>query len=111
MEKSSNIIWVRIYIYKKKVKIDSILFCKLVNHKIEIYLSPGGKLEGVNHSLQEMETMLPPKMFFRCNRQCIINLDQVDSYSETIPEVILLNGEKIPIAKDRKDELLRRLEE
>lgn len=109
MERANHIIWVQTYIYKKRVDIDLILFCKAVNHKTEIYLYPEGKVEGVHHSLAEMENMLPSDRFFRCSRQCIINLEKVDSYSEKILEVVLVNGEKIPLAKERKEELLRLL--
>lgn len=111
MERKSNIIWVQTYIYKKKVEIDSILFCTTVNHKSEIYFYPEGKLEGVSNSLKEIESMLPYGRFFRCNKQYIINVKQIDLYSEKLLEVVLLNGEKIPIAREKKDELLRLLEE
>ncbi len=109
MKITNNIIWVQTYIYKKRVDIDAILFCRAVNHKAEIHFYPEGKLEGVYHSLAEIESMLPSARFFRCNRQYIVNLEKVDSYSEKILEVVLINGEKIPLAKERKEELLRLL--
>lgn len=110
MEKTRNHIWVQTYVYKKRIAIDAILFCRTSDHKTVIYLTPTGKHEKVSHSLSEMENMLPTDRFFRCNRQCIINLNQVESYSEKIPEVVLYSGEKIAVSRERKEELMRLLE-
>jgi DNA-binding LytR/AlgR family response regulator len=109
MEKT-NQIWVQTYVYKKRITIDTILFCRTIDHKTMIYLTPDGKHEKVSHSLTELENMLPADRFFRCNRQCIVNLNQVESYSEKIPEVVLYSGEKIAVAREREEELFRLLE-
>jgi len=109
MEEGSHHIWVQTSIYKKKVTIDSILLCKVEKRKVDIYFHPDGKLEGTYHSLTDMETMLPERKFCRCNRQCIINIDHVDKYSEKIPEIVMTNGMCIHVGKDYKENLSKLL--
>ena len=103
MENVHSFIWVQTHVYKKKIQLNSILYCKAANRKVDIYFHPEGKLEGAYHTLSEMETMLSSGKFCRCNRQYILNLDFVEQYSDKIPAVILINGECISIARDRKE--------
>jgi DNA-binding LytR/AlgR family response regulator len=109
MENEDCYIWVKTSVYLKRVLIDSILLCKAEDHKVDIYFHPEGKLEGTRHSLEEFENLLPKCKFCRCNRQYIINVDQVDKYSEKIPEVVLINGLHVQVSKDRKDNLSKLL--
>lgn len=109
MEKTPSFIWVQTPVYKKKVLISSILYCKAVNRKVDIYFHPEGKLEGTYHTLTEMESMLSAANFCRCNRQYILNLDHVEQYSDKIPEVILSNGERVSISRERKETIDRML--
>lgn len=109
MEKEHSIIWIKTCIYKKKVERDSILYFKAEDRKVNVYLN-AGELKEIRHTLANLEEMLPKDKFFRCNRQVIVNVDYVDQFSEKIPEIILTNGEKISVAKDRKDDLSKLLD-
>ena len=109
MEKGHRYIWVKTCIYRKRVESDTIIYCKSENRKVHIYMCPGGEIRGAYHTLADMEKRLPKDKFFRCNRTIIVNVDFVDQFSEKIPAIILTNGEKISLAKDRKDDLARLL--
>ncbi|MDQ2075930.1 LytTR family DNA-binding domain-containing protein [Marinimicrobium sp. ABcell2] len=61
-----------------------------------------GKKAFVKKSLSQLEQRLPSKLFFRANRQFIINLDAITSISEAIHEgydVTMRNGETIEISR------------
>jgi DNA-binding LytR/AlgR family response regulator len=108
MENKNSIIWVKTSSYKKKVMIDSILFCKAAKKKVDIYLYPESTQIPSSNSLAYLEDLLPADKFCRCNRQCIINIDQVEQYS--LAEVILINGTHVSVARDRKKGVISQLD-
>lgn len=109
MNETDNCIWVQTQVYKRRVFTDTILYCKFVNRRVDIYFYPEGKLEGTFHTLLDFETELPKCKFCRCNRQYIVNVDYIEQYSEKILEVVLVNGFHVQIAKERKEELFKLL--
>lgn len=62
-----------------------------------------GRDYGVDYSLEQLQSMLDPRKFFRINRECIINIDSIAlmySYSSSRLQLTLKNMEK-----SEKDEL------
>lgn len=74
-----------------------------------IYLTDGDRIL-VSKPLKEIESMLPPQVFFRIHSAYLINLDYVKRYSkEDGGSVILNDGSHIPLARRRKKEFFERL--
>jgi DNA-binding LytR/AlgR family response regulator len=105
----SPFIWAQASVYKRKIFTDSIICIKSEDHKADIYESEKPKPLRVNHTLIQMENKLPKDKFCRCNRRYIINIDEVEQYSEKVSEVILFNGMKIPVEKSQKECLCKLL--
>jgi DNA-binding LytR/AlgR family response regulator len=52
---------------------------------------------GIDHSLDQLQTLLDPRKFFRINRDCVINIESValmHSYSSSRLQLALKNSEK-----------------
>src|SRR5664279_3840455 len=63
-----------------------------------VFLSDNqGKDYGVDYSLDQLQTLLDPRKFFRINRECIVNIDVIAlmySYSSSRLQLTLKNREK-----------------
>ena len=57
--------------------------------------------------IRVLEDRLGDKDFFRCHKSFLVNLNYVDSYRRQ--ELLLDNGERIPIAKRRYDDFCTEL--
>lgn len=56
-----------------------------------------GKDYGIDYSLEQLQSMLDPRKFFRINRECIVNIDSIVmmySYSSSRLQLTLKNKEK-----------------
>ena len=56
-----------------------------------------GKDYGIDYSLDQLQTMLDPRKFFRINRECIVNIENISlmySYSSSRLQLTLKNKEK-----------------
>lgn len=56
-----------------------------------------GKDYGLDYSLEQLQSLLDPRKFFRINRDCIVNIDSVtlmSSYSSSRLQLLLKNEEK-----------------
>jgi DNA-binding LytR/AlgR family response regulator len=61
-----------------------------------------GKDYGIDHSLEQLQNMLDPRKFFRINRECIVNINAIETmygYSSSRLQLTLKNSSK-------KDELV-----
>jgi len=61
-----------------------------------------GKDYGIDYSLEQLQNMLDPRKFFRINRECIVNINAIESmysYSSSRLQLTLKNSSK-------KDELV-----
>lgn len=66
-----------------------------------------GKKRIVSKSLQEIESMLPQDIFFKSHVSHLINLNSVVCYKkEDGGAIVLADGSKVPVAKQRKEELI-----
>jgi DNA-binding LytR/AlgR family response regulator len=56
-----------------------------------------GKDYGIDYSLEQLQTMIDPRKFFRINRECIVNIDAISlmySYSSSRLQLTLKEKEK-----------------
>lgn len=63
----------------------------------------------VTKKLKEIDELLPTDHFFRIHNSYIINLDKIKEYLKNDGYVILENGAKIPVSRQRKSEFLEKL--
>jgi DNA-binding LytR/AlgR family response regulator len=72
-----------------------------------------GKDYGIDYSLEQLQTMLDPRKFFRINRECIVNLESISlmySYSSSRLQLTLKNIEKsdlFVVSRDKVSEFKR----
>ena len=72
-----------------------------------------GKDYGIDYSLEQLQTMLDPRKFFRINRECIVNLESISlmySYSSSRLQLTLKNMEKsdlFVVSRDKVSEFKR----
>jgi two-component system, LytTR family, response regulator len=74
-----------------------------------IYFHDNKKIT-VSKSLKEVEAMLPPELFIRCHLSHVINVNSIKSFrKEDGGHLLLSEGSKVPVAKNKKNELIGRL--
>lgn len=74
----------------KSVKTDDIAYIHSKNKLSYFYTFEGDKIAS-EYKLQELESMLDPKIFFRANRQIIVNLDAIKEMSRIEASRIKIN--------------------
>ena len=70
-----------------------------------LYLSDTKKIV-VTKKLKEIDELLPTDHFFRIHNSYIVNLDKIKEYLKNDGYVILENGAKIPVSRQRKSDFL-----
>ncbi len=74
-----------------------------------VYL-PNGEKHLVNRSMKEFDEILPEPDFFRIHQSHLVNTERVRKFlKEDGGYLVMQDGAKLPIARRRKDELLRLL--
>lgn len=101
MKEKRSFFWAKISIYRKRVWLDTIHYITIEEGKTTIYFTNDCKPLEIDQSLTDLESVLPCDRFFRCNRSCIVNIDSIDKFSEKIPELVLTDGKRFPIVRDR----------
>lgn len=95
----------KIEVYKERVKCDilqrDILYIEAVDSSVEFVLNEG--IFRKETSLTELEKELDEKVFFRINRQCIVNMAQIQKYEKG---TVLINGENKKVSQRRKKEFV-----
>lgn len=90
----------------KVVSISNILYAKAEDTYTNFFLSNHEKIVSTKH-LMEYEKLLGSYRFFRVHKSYLINLNKVDKIVKGDHMGLqLINGEIIPIARRRKDELI-----
>ncbi len=89
-----------------KIKEKDIIFIKAYNGYIEIYARDNSFRKDI--SLNMFERQLDKKMFFRVNRQYLVNLKYVDSYTNTH---IKIRDKKFLISVRRQKEFINKYRE
>ena len=88
------------------VTLASIRYIESCKNYVRIYF--GDDKAYVKKSLNSVEERLPPGHFFRANRQCIINLQEIGSIEESISlgyDVTMKDGRQIEISRRNALEL------
>lgn len=91
------------------LEFDQIVFCQSDRNYTEIVLQNGNK-KMVSKTLKEIEEQLPASIFFRVHNSYIANLQKVTGYIHSDGGMLILNNNyEIKISRNRKKELLDRL--
>jgi two-component system, LytTR family, response regulator len=74
-------------------------------------LHAGGKAHLIRERMQALEERLDPERFFRIHRSAIVQLDRIESLRRRNGDVAvhLKTGEELPVARNRREELERKL--
>ncbi|HKJ30345.1 MAG TPA: LytTR family DNA-binding domain-containing protein [Bacteroidales bacterium] len=100
----------------KRNKLDKIQLSEIMYFsKCGVYtlaLLKGDKQEIIEHSLENLELMLPDKTFFRIHRGFLVNLEEIE---EILPgrspnKVILSDGSKLPVSKRKRRALIAQID-
>ncbi len=84
----------------------NIFYLRADNVYTDIFLADSSTLT-VSKSLKEFDQLLPKPTFFRCHRSYLLNMEAVKEYITAAGgEIVMKNGIKIPIARDRKEEFI-----
>lgn len=93
---------VRCYTTTYKVPLQNIEYVEAQNKAVQFHLTDGRMLQSF-HPLYDYEVELTVKEgFFRCHRSYIVNLQQVDHYTQK--ELRMSNGVTIPISRSQQKE-------
>tara|TARA_R110001599_G_scaffold175355_1_gene367404 strand:+ start:7812 stop:8540 length:729 start_codon:yes stop_codon:yes gene_type:complete len=87
-----------------KIKLDTILYLKSDHVYIEVFTTDGKK-HLIRGSLTDLSERLP-KNFYRTHRSFSINIDHMEAINSAY---VVMNGEQIPIGKNYRDDLLKRI--
>lgn len=90
----------------KKVNFSDIFYIESYTDYVKIYGDSG--VLTTRETISSIESKLPQKQFLRTHRSYIIAIEKIDSFSN---EEIILNNKSIPISRNYKPEVLRRLDE
>ncbi len=87
-----------------KIKLPDIRFLKSDHVYVEVHTVKGNK-HLIRGSLSDLSERLP-KNFYRTHRSFTINVDHMDAINSAY---VLMNGEQIPIGKNYRDDLLKKI--
>lgn len=96
LKKHRQAIAVRQGTHIQRVPLDKILYLEVLDRKI--YLHTSRETIPFYGKLEELEPSLP-KMFFRCHRSYIVNMQHIKRYDKG--EITLYGSETIPLSKRR----------
>lgn len=88
---------------------NDIISCSSDSNYTMIFLT-GGKKKLISKTLKEVESWLAPHNFFRTHNSHLVNLDHIKEYIRSDGGYLVLsNGNTLPVARNRKDDLLNRI--
>jgi len=88
------------------VKINNILFCKAEINYSTIYTLDNNSFTIVS-TLKNLEEILPSKIFFRCHKSYLVNLNFIKTYDKSRDRIILENGRELEIATRRVEQFMQ----
>ncbi len=90
-----------------KVLYSDILYVESMQKYVRFHLK--GKKPVVSlMSISALAELLPGSRFFRCQKSFIVNLDKIESIEGN--QLVLFTGDKVPVSKHLKAELLTRVD-
>ena len=90
------------------LKLDEILFVESDGNYCTLFLLDNQKIL-VTKKLKEIDSLLPDESFFRIHNSYIINLNKIKEFLKTEGYVIMESGHRIPVARQRKSDFLKKL--
>lgn len=93
------------------ILVKDILYCMADDVNTKIYLQQAEGHSLVCRSLKEVEGLLKNKGFFRVHNSYVVNLNYMERYIKGDGgEIIMSNGNCIPVSRNRKQEFMERIE-
>lgn len=86
----------------EKISISHIKYVESCGHRLSFHLSEK-VLETTVYSMKEMEAVLTPEGFSRCNSGCLVNLKYVKGLKNGM---VLIDDETISVSRGRKQEFM-----
>ncbi len=86
-----------------KIQLNDIVFVESMQKYVKFHLT--GKKVTTLMSLSSLVDILPSAQFFRCQKSFIVNLSKIEGIDGN--QLIMGSGEKIPISKNLKHELIQ----
>lgn len=87
---------------------DEVLYCESEGNYCKVILRKGSELF-LTRKLKQVEALLPPHFFYRVHNSFLINLRKVREFHKNEGVILLENGERIPVSRQKREELLGRL--
>lgn len=103
-KRESQVLFIQTMNWCKTVKLDSILYCEVINRKIFLHTKEG-VIEYYSR-LSDVEKQLDSR-FVKCHRSYLVNLDFLSEYSKD--SLTLTNGETIPVSQTRRKHFMEQL--
>lgn len=92
------------------VPVDEIIRCKSDNSYTTVFLK-GGRSILVSRSIKDIGTNLPDGQFVRTHQSHIVNMFFIERFDKLTMQLRLMDGENVPVAARRKDEVLTLLQQ
>lgn len=87
---------------------DEILCCESDGNYTHIYLQSGEKLF-LTQILKTIEEKLPSDQFYRVHHSFLVNLSHVREYQKNEGYLVLIDGKKVPVSRQKKASFLDKL--
>ncbi len=91
------------------IHLDEIVRCKSDNSYTTVFLKDGRSIL-VSRSIKDIGTNLPRGQFVRTHQSHIVNMFFIDRFDKLTMQLRLMDGQKIPVAARRKEEVLSLLQ-
>lgn len=75
---------------------------------VEIQLSDGSRVVA-SKSIRYFEEKLPSKVFFRCHKSYMVNLNHIENFNPQEKLIILTTGEEIPVSARKKEAFINEI--
>ena len=91
------------------VRPEEIILCSSDSNYTMIYLTNNRK-KLISRTLKDVEQWLTPHGFYRAHHSHLVNLQHIKEYVRADGGYLMLsNGKTLPVARNRKDELLKKI--
>lgn len=87
------------------IKINSILYCQADGPYTTFFLDNNEKII-ISKTIKEYDELLQPFGFIRTHQSYIVNKNFVKKFEKFTDQIILENGQKIPVSQRKKEEVL-----
>lgn len=89
------------------IKSTAILYCEASSNYCKV-ICLDGRIVTLSKTLKHIEQILPVQIFQRIHKSYLVNLNYVSRFTKTdILEIVLTNGEKLPVSARKKEEFMK----